>query len=341
MTRAVPILGSVLRRAERGAVRSLHGLIARWYLRKPDLVELLDLKFPDLGSVARAAGNELAYRLRREQVSRVLSLNIETTNYCNLRCSICPVNNGMERAKRYLDPGLFQRWIDQTPGLRFLLPFQWGEPLLHPEIHTMIRYAHERGVRTMMTTNGTLLTERTVARLLESGLDRLTISVDGDDETHEQIRGVPLERIRERVRDLRQARDRRRASMRIDVSMVLDERTRSAIEHYRSSWRDLADRVQVIPKLVARPRPRTRACREPWRGSLVLLVDGTVTTCCADSEGRLALGDATKESPSSIFAGERFRELRRLHACGEFPEICAQCGEYEGQDLGVSPRFDR
>lgn len=321
----------------RRLVAAFHRFIARHYLKKPELAELLEIKLPDLASVGWAALNELAYRLRLERTARVLSLNVETTNYCNLRCTICPVNNGMTRTKRFLDPAAFERLIDRSPTVKFVLPFQWGEPLLHPEIDRIVRYAHDRGIRTMLTTNGTLLEETMARRLFASGLDRLTISIDGDDSTHAAIRGVPLAPIRERVAALRALRDRLGAAMRIDVSMVLDAATQPAIDHYRASWAAHADRVQVIPRLAE--APRTRACREAWRGSLVVLVDGTVTACCADSEGKLALGDGHATAPAAIVNNAAFRALRRAHRCGEFPAVCAGCGEFDGRAVGVNARF--
>ncbi len=324
-------------RLESRFVATLHRGVARWYLKKPELAELLQIKLPDLGSIGWAALNELCYRLRLERSARVLSLNVETTNFCNLRCTICPVNRGMVRKKRWLDPAVFEELIDRSPTVRFILPFQWGEPLLHPEIDRMVRYAVDRGIRTMLTTNGTLLDEPMALRLFASGLDRLTISVDGDDATHERIREVPLQEIRERVLAVKRLRDQRGEKLRLDVSMVLDEMTKPAIDHYRASWSGIADRVQVIPRLA--PGARTRPCREAWRGSLVVLVDGTVTACCADSEGQLALGNGHRDAPAQLLNGAAFRQLRRAHRCGEFPQPCAGCGEFNGRDVGVSQRF--
>lgn len=328
----------LLRRTERRLVAALHRAVATHYLRKPELAELLAIKLPDLAAVAAAGLNEVAFRLRRERTARVLSLNIETTNYCNLRCTICPVNRGMVRQKRWLDPAEFRRLIDRTPTVRFILPFQWGEPLLHPEIDSMVRYAADRGIRTMLTTNGTLLDDDLADRLFRSGLDRLTISVDGDDETHARIREFPLQELRERVGRLKARRDAGGHALRIDVSMVLDDATKPALDRYRAEWSRLADRVQVIPRLA--PAPRRNPCREAWRGSLVVLVDGTVTACCADSEGALALGNAFRDAPGEILNAAPFRELRRRHGCGDFPEPCKGCGEFDGRDVGVHPRFD-
>lgn len=335
---APPASPPLLRRLEGRLVAALHRGVASHYLRKPELSELLQIKFPDARSVAWAALNELAFRLRLRRTARVLSLNIETTNYCNLRCTICPVNRGMVRQKRYLDSAVFRGLIDRTPSLRFVLPFQWGEPLLHPEIDAMVRYASDRGIRSMLTTNGTLLDDAMAERLIASGLDRLTISVDGDDATHERIREFPLRELRERVALLKRRRDAGRHRLRIDVSMVLDAETKPAVDAYRAQWKGIADRVQVIPRLA--PGPRERACRELWRGSLVVLVDGTVTACCADSEGQLALGNAHRDTPAKILNDAPFRELRRRHRCGDFPEPCRGCSEFDGRDVGVHARFD-
>jgi radical SAM protein with 4Fe4S-binding SPASM domain len=190
----------------------------------------------------------------------------------------------------------------------------------------------------MLTTNGTLFSEKRIEQLLVSGLDRLTVSIDGDEQTHERIRGISLDEIRAGLLELKRRRDAGRHALRIDVSMVLDDQTRPAIEHYRAAWKGLADRVQVIPRLAE--RPRTRPCRELWRGSLVVLVDGTVTACCADSEGALQLGNAFEEDPARILNGPAFQELRRCHRRREFPEPCRNCSEYDGSDVHVSPRFE-
>ena len=95
------------------------------------------------------------------------------------------------------------------------------------------------------------------------------------------------------------------------------------------------DRVQAIPRLVA--ERRTNACRELWRGTLVVLWDGRVTVCCVDSEGLLQVGDARSDRLTDVWNGEKMREIRRSHAAGEFPPLCAMCGEY-GHDR-VSKRF--
>lgn len=315
----------------------LTDLVARRYLKKPDQAELLRIKFPDARSIGWAAWNEAMFRTRKSRGGRLTTLNVEITNRCNLRCVYCPVNRDLARPKTEMPFEAFVDLLDRSPTVETLLPFQWGEPLLHPRWADMLRAAKARGIRTFLTTNGTFLGPAERRAILDSGVVRLTVSVDGDDAIHRRTRGVELAPIRERVGALRRERDAAGSRLRIDVSMVVDAQTEGALDAYRAAWTPVVDRVQAIPRMVTSDAPRSAPCREPWRGLLVVLADGTATTCCADSEGALDLGNAFEHAPAELLAGERMAALRRAHARREFPDVCAGCGEHDHPS--VSARF--
>jgi len=320
-----------------GPAALLAPLAARLYLRRPELGELIAIKYGNWRSLGAAAFNEVLFRLRRESGYRLVSANFEVTNACNLSCTICPVNQGMRREKRRLDCATFVRFLENNPGLEFVLLFQWGEPLLVKELPEMIAEATARGVRTMITTNGTLLDERWCQRLLDAGLTRLTMSVDGDAETHRKIRGIELEPLRENLARLRGMRDARAGSLGIDVSMVVNGLTEAKWRQLRRAWDGIADRIQAIPQFVE--KARKNPCREPNRGSLVVLADGSVTVCCADPEGDAVVGHIDDGPLQEILNNEKMRGFRRAHFKREFPTICADCGEYDSRVAG--PRFER
>jgi hypothetical protein len=320
---------------ERGIARLIARAGATFYLGKPDVADLMELKYPTLAAVRDAVRNEGAFRGGSETAPVLSSVNLELTNHCNLRCTICPVNTTMRREKGFMDPALFRRVIDDNPQLRFVLAFQWGEPLLHPQFFELVRHAADRGVRTMITSNGTHLTPENRRRLLECGLDRITFSVDGDAATHFAIRGYDLDVLRRDVLSLVAERDAADAALRIDVSMVVDAATEHALPAFQAAWRGVADRVQAIPRLVA--ERRTTPCRELWRGTLVVLWDGRVVACCVDSEGQLEVGDANAESLTAVWNGDRMRALRRAHDERQFPPLCSMCGEFGSAQ--VSKRF--
>ena len=312
-------------------------LVARLYLGRPELADLVAIKYGSWRAAWRGLHNEALFRLGRERGYLLVSANFEVTNRCNIRCTICPVNRGMRRARATQTLASFERFLDRNPGLEFVLLFQWGEPLLVRSLPEMIAAATSRGVKTMITTNGTLLDEGWCGRLLDAGLTRLTLSVDGDAETHRRIRGVALEPLRRNLERLRAMRDERRAPLGIDVSMVVNPLTEPAWRELRRSWAATADRIQAIPQFYA--APRKRPCREPSRGNLVVLADGNVTVCCADPEGDAAVGHVDEAPLQEILNNDRMRAFRRAHFARRFPAICRDCGEYETPV--VAPRFSR
>jgi MoaA/NifB/PqqE/SkfB family radical SAM enzyme len=101
----------------------------------------------------------------------------------------------------------------------------WGEPLLHPRIFEMIRAAKTRGCLTSMTSNGTALNERNSASLLDSGLDRLAVSVDGvRPETYNAIRvGSSFERIRVNISRLSRMIGQKGSRMELAIAYTLQE----------------------------------------------------------------------------------------------------------------------
>lgn len=316
--------------------KGLYRVVARSYLRKPDQEELLAIKFPTASSVVHAAANEAAFRFALPRSHRLTSVNLELTNKCNLRCSICPVNQDMVRPKGFMAKELFLKILDENPQLEFILAFQWGEPLMHPQFFELVEEARRRGVRVMITSNGTYLQPDKRRRLLDCGLERITFSVDGVGESHTRIRGYDYERLKRDITLFKEERDRSGSRFpRIDVSMVVFEETEDGVETFFRDWADRVDRVQAIPKFVQ--SRRTQPCRELWRGTAVVLWDGRVTMCCVDSEGETVLGDATRQTLEEIWNGERMQAVRRSHRNRRFEGVCEFCSEYQSD--AVSPRF--
>jgi len=319
-------------------VRLAAQAVARVYLRRPDLAAVIAIRYRSLRAFLVGIGNELAYRLGLGRAAGLISANLELTNHCNLKCSFCPTGNGrMQRPKGFMEPAVFRRALRGAGPLEFTLLFQWGESLLHPQFGALAMEAREHGVRTLVTTNGTLLDDRRVGQLLDAGLDRITVSVDGDAASHERVRGVPLARTEAGLERLLAERERRGLRTAIDVSMVISPETEDAVAGFGQRYEGRVDRVQKIPVLTRGSR-RTR-CREPWRGGLVVLQDGRVTVCCVDHDGVLAFGDVQEESLRALWNGRVMQALRRRHVSGDLPSLCAGCTEYPTD--AAAPRFSK
>ena len=316
--------------------RLLSGLIARVYLRRPQLAETISIRYQSVRAYVVGIGNELAYRLGFAKVAGLLSINLELSNHCNLHCTFCPTGNGiMLRPRAHMDPEVLRRALRSAGRLEFVLLFQWGEPLLHPEFGPLAREARASGARTLVTTNGTLLDDGRLEALLGAGLDRVTVSVDGDAATHERIRGVPLARTLAGLERILEAREELADPPAVDVSMVVSPETEPAAAAFAQTWASRVDRVQQIPLLTEGTR-RTR-CREPWRSGPVVLQDGRVTVCCVDHDGELAFADARTDDLREAWNGPAMQGFRRAHARGDLPPICARCTEYPTD--AAAPRF--
>ena len=111
------------------------------------------------------------------------SLSIEPTNCCNLNCPECP--SGMKlltRDKGIMDLSLYQNLLDQlSPTLYYLNLYFQGEPYIHPQFTEMVRIAKSKKIHVSTSTNGHFLTPENARATIESGLDKLIISLDGTD----------------------------------------------------------------------------------------------------------------------------------------------------------------
>src|SRR5688500_6862034 len=110
-----------------------------------------------------------------------VSISIEPTTSCNLRCPECPSGlRSFTRATGMLETSVYKNVIDQlSPTLSYLTFYFQGEPYLNPQFLEMVRYASTQKIYTATSTNAHFLKDDVARETVESGLDRLIISLDG------------------------------------------------------------------------------------------------------------------------------------------------------------------
>ena len=147
-------------------------------------------------------------RLTRKVIvwGKPISLSIEPTTSCNLRCPECPSGlRSFTRPTGMLDLALYNKTIDeQSKSLSYLLLYFQGEPFLHQNFVKMIKYAADKGIYTATSTNAHYFTDDVARDTVQSGLDRLIISIDGTTQhVYEQYRvGGSLEKVIEGTKKL-------------------------------------------------------------------------------------------------------------------------------------------
>src|SRR6185436_5726969 len=135
-----------------------------------------------------------------------LSVALEPTTSCNLRCPECPSGlRAFTRPTGMLQKDFFRDTIDQLHKDVFYLIFYFqGEPYLNPDFLNMVSYASQKGMYTATSTNAHYLTDDNARKTVESGLDRLIISIDGTtQDVYQQYRvGGKLEKVLEGARNI-------------------------------------------------------------------------------------------------------------------------------------------
>jgi len=144
----------------------------------------------------------------------LLKLYVEPTTVCNLACRTC-VRNTWDEPVGHMAFDLYRAVLEQTralpdpsgsasgPGLRLLSFGGIGEPLLHPHLPDMVAAAKVRDLAVELVTNGTLLETGLARALIQAGLDRLWVSIDGvTPESYADVRGSGLQQVLERLYDL-------------------------------------------------------------------------------------------------------------------------------------------
>jgi len=137
-------------------------------------------------------------------------ISIEPSSICNLKCPQCPVGEGeINRENEFLKDEFYRGIIDRMArsAITVNLNFQ-GEPLMRSNLHDWVQYAEDRGLYTVTSTNGLYLTGEIPMRLVQSGLDRIIVSVDGtDQETYSKYRkGGKLDMVIRGIRALSDAK---------------------------------------------------------------------------------------------------------------------------------------
>jgi Fe-coproporphyrin III synthase len=113
------------------------------------------------------------------------------TRMCNLKCVHCYNDSGTGKSSMELSTGQAKKVLDDLAqfGVPSVL-FSGGEPLTRPDLFELLDYAHQKGLRTVISTNGTLITKKLAQQIKDAGVFYVGISLDGIGETNDKFRGV-------------------------------------------------------------------------------------------------------------------------------------------------------
>jgi radical SAM protein with 4Fe4S-binding SPASM domain len=127
------------------------------------------------------------------QLSKPRLIFWEVTKGCNLRCIHCRASATELSSPTDLPTSRALDIITQIAAYASpILVLSGGEPLYRRDIFQLARFATDRGLRVALATNGTMVTKELARRIVDSGVRRVSISLDGADSlTHDTFRGIP------------------------------------------------------------------------------------------------------------------------------------------------------
>jgi radical SAM protein with 4Fe4S-binding SPASM domain len=288
------------------------------------------------------------------------SIAIEPTTACNLRCPECPSGlRSFTRPTGNLKEDFFRQIIDELQHKVFYLTFYFqGEPYINPQFLDMVKYAHRKRIYTATSTNGHFLNEENAKLTVESGLDRLIISIDGTtQETYEAYRkqGKLANVIQGAKNVVKWKRELKSATPHIIFQFLVVKPNEHQIpEVYQLAKEIGVDEVKLktaqvydfeqgnplIPSLDKYSRYALQAdgsyriknqllnhCWKLWH-SCVITWDGLVVPCCFDKDAQHQLGDLKEDSFKQIWQGAAYKNFRsKLLGGRDKIDICKNCTE--------------
>jgi len=240
-----------------------------------------------------------------------------------------------------MDLALFKRVIDEgvESGLYSVKLSLRGEPLLHPGIAEMVKYARQKGIIDIyFNTNAVLLNKKLIDDLLDAGLYRISISIEGTtQDVYGKYRvGADLQEVLNNVKNLKKSRDKRNLSFpQIRVQTVLLEELRASLPAYVQFWKEFAEEVSFLDaRKEALGSSLERgvavwACPFLWQ-RMAILWDGTLLPCLmhgVSDLGAMSLGNVKEVKIKKMWNSRELNRLRGLHKQGLSHQIkaCREC----------------
>ncbi len=285
-------------------------------------------------------------------------INVDPTDKCNFQCKFCPtgdrelMKNTPGRNFGNMDFDLFKKIVDDIcefeKPIKVLRLYKDGEPTINPHFADMIRYAKEKkcSERVDTTTNASLLTPAKNLEIIDAGIDRINISIEGiNAEQYMDFSKykIDYDKLVENVRHLYENKKQCEIIIKINGDTLSKEEENKFyelfgdiadgvyIEHIMSCWPnfELHDvKVNEEVGIFGQSINEVQVCPYVFY-SFSINSDGKVSLCFIDWSKKLIIGDVNTESVKSIWQGEKLRNYQKMFLRKDRKKhpICGNCGQ--------------
>ena len=288
------------------------------------------------------------------------SLSIEPTTACNLGCPECP--SGLKQFTRptgKLSHHLHEKILDEVKShVAYINYYFQGEPFLHPDFLELIHAAKKRKIYTATSTNAHFIDNEKALEIVESGLDRLVISIDGlTQKSYESYRvNGKLEKVLEATKLMVEAKKKLKsrtphlifqflavAPNEKDIPMLFEKAKELEVDEVSIKTAQLYNFENGNPLMPENDKysryilgsdgkyklknKLKDECWRMWSGS-VITWDGKAVPCCFDKDAVHQLGDMTNSTFKSIWKSETYTNFRKsVFSNRQEIDICKNCTE--------------
>jgi MoaA/NifB/PqqE/SkfB family radical SAM enzyme len=288
-----------------------------------------------------------------------LVLFIDPSDACNLKCSFCPTsdNDLMQKNKRPLiqmDFDSYKKIIDSLQqfktNIKVLRLYSHGEPLINKNFYDIVKYAKASGKIDSVdtTTNGLMLHPKRNIEIIESGIDRINISINGLSKEQYQSftrTNVNFDKLVSNIKHLYDNRKQCYIFIKINGDTISPEDEKRfleifepiadsvAIERSMSCWngfdskgfKNVNDSIGVYGQEINKP---VDVCPYIFY-SVAVQSDLKVSLCFLDWNRKLIIGDLNKETLYSIWYSDALLYIRRamLQNKRYLHSICGKCDQ--------------
>lgn len=296
------------------------------------------------------------------------SILIEPTCRCNLRCPVCFTGRNDTPPTADMPLSLFKKIIDEIAGkCREIGLYNFGESFLHKDIFAMIEYAKANGLYIYVSSNLNL-PKFYMERMVLSGLDELTVSVDAaSEESYKKFRvGGDYNLLIDNIREIVKFKKTHNVlTPKIELQFIIMSHNEDEVEPFQELAKELGvdsvhfktlnlrgyeDLKSFLPSdrysRYAEDVKPVNKCDWPFK-SLVINCDGNVKTCCyLGHKDIYTMGNVNNESIDDIWQGKKYSDFRKqmLNNKSEMP-VCCDCvstwnGAINDQIKKINKQFD-
>jgi radical SAM protein with 4Fe4S-binding SPASM domain len=282
-----------------------------------------------------------------------VSVSTELTNHCNLKCPHCSSGSGqMLRPRGFMDIDLFKKVMKElSPYLYNLNLYFQGEPMLHPQFFSFLTNSSD--IYTVVSTNGHFLSEEISEKIVNSGLNKLIVSLDGtDQETYSLYRvNGNVKSVMGGLKNVLYAKKKLNSPLKIELQFLVNSYNEHQIPLIQQLARNLKTTLRLksmqiidkseistwLPSFDRFRRYRIKdgvylpknslpdRCARLWFNP-VITWDGKVVPCCFDKDAEYIMGDLTEDTFRDIWNGPKYRSFRKSILSGRHMiEICRNC----------------